>query len=76
MEPAAPPSSFDFFISYTGKDEAWAEWIAHHLRAHGYSFRFQKWHFNPGNFLGGRDAKGATAMRAHDRGVVPSLSGI
>ncbi|OYW71487.1 MAG: hypothetical protein B7Z37_27645 [Verrucomicrobia bacterium 12-59-8] len=49
MESSSPPSTYDFFISYTGNDEAWAEWIAHHLREHGYSFRFQKWHFNAGN---------------------------
>ncbi|MDB6007221.1 MAG: hypothetical protein JWR15_4208, partial [Prosthecobacter sp.] len=47
--PPATSPTYDFFISYTAKDEAWAEWIAHHLREHGYSFRFQKWHFNAGN---------------------------
>lgn len=43
------PASYDFFISYTGKDEAWAEWIAWQLKEQGYTIRFQKWHFNAGN---------------------------
>lgn len=41
--------SYDFFISYTGRDEAWAEWIAWHLKEQGYTLRLQKWHFNAGN---------------------------
>jgi hypothetical protein len=41
--------AYDFFISYTSKDEAWGEWLAWQLRERGYTFRFQKWHFRPGN---------------------------
>ena len=28
----------DFFISYTGQDKPWAEWIAAQLHAVGYTF--------------------------------------
>ena len=45
-------ASEDFFISYTGADQAWAEWIAETLERAGYSTVFQKWDFRPGeNFL-------------------------
>ncbi|GHO98822.1 hypothetical protein KSF_088700 [Reticulibacter mediterranei] len=35
----------DFFISYhnTGKDQAWAEWIAWQLEQAGYRVHFQGW---------------------------------
>jgi hypothetical protein len=39
----------DFFISYTGIDREWAEWIAWELRADGYEVRLQAWHFVPGS---------------------------
>ena len=35
----------DFFISYTGKDKAWAEWIAWTLEAAGYQTVIQAWDF-------------------------------
>ena len=35
----------DFFISYTGKDKAWAEWIAWTLEAAGYKTVIQAWDF-------------------------------
>jgi hypothetical protein len=38
----------DFFISYTGVDRSWAEWIAWHLQAAGYTIVLQAWHFDPG----------------------------
>jgi hypothetical protein len=42
----------DFFISYTGHDKQWAEWIAEQLDAAGYTFFFQAWDFRPGsNFV-------------------------
>ena len=42
----------DFFISYTGADEAWAEWIAWQLEENGYSVTIQVWDFRPGsNFV-------------------------
>lgn len=42
----------DFFISYTGQDKPWAEWIAAQLDAAGYTFFFHAWDFRPGsNFV-------------------------
>jgi tetratricopeptide (TPR) repeat protein len=42
----------DFFISYTGADRAWAEWIAWQLEAEGYTTVLQAWDFAPGdNFV-------------------------
>jgi len=42
----------DFFISYTGVDQAWAEWIASVLEAAGSSTTIQAWDFRPGgNFV-------------------------
>lgn len=42
----------DFFISYTGADRAWAEWIAWVLEAGGHSTVVQAWDFQPGdNFI-------------------------
>ena len=43
----------DFFVSYTGVDEQWAEWIAWTLENSGYSVTLPSWDFIPGsNFLG------------------------
>ena len=45
-----PPD--DFFITYTGVDERWAEWIACWLEIAQYRVVFQKWDFRPGeNFV-------------------------
>ncbi|MEJ1930716.1 TIR domain-containing protein [Nostoc sp. NIES-2111] len=42
----------DFFISYTGNDRTWAEWIAWVLEEAGYSVVIQAWDFSPGgNFV-------------------------
>lgn len=42
----------DFFVSYNGKDEQWAEWIAWQLEEAGYSTVIQVWDFRPGgNFV-------------------------
>lgn len=38
----------DFFISYTGIDRAWAEWIAWQLEAAGYRVLVQAWDFGAG----------------------------
>jgi tetratricopeptide (TPR) repeat protein len=38
----------DFFVSYTGADGAWAEWIAWQLEAEGYTVVVQAWDFTPG----------------------------
>jgi hypothetical protein len=42
----------EFFVSYTGADQAWAEWIADQLEAAGHSVVLQAWDFRPGeNFV-------------------------
>jgi TIR domain len=42
----------NFFISYTSKDQKWAEWIAWHLEEAGYSTVLQAWDFHAGgNFV-------------------------
>lgn len=42
----------DYFVSYTGADTAWAEWIAWQLKEAGYTVMIQAWHFRPGmNFV-------------------------
>ncbi len=47
-----PGKSIDFFISRTGADSAWAQWIAWQLEANGYSVVIQDWDFGPGvNFV-------------------------
>src|ERR671913_1671021 len=38
----------DFFVSYTGADRAWAEWIAWQLEAAGFTTLLQAWDFAPG----------------------------
>ncbi|MDT3440706.1 MULTISPECIES: toll/interleukin-1 receptor domain-containing protein [unclassified Pseudofrankia] len=45
---------WDFFVSYTRVDEAWAEWIAWTLEAAGYRVLIQAWDLVPGtNWLVG-----------------------
>jgi tetratricopeptide (TPR) repeat protein len=39
----------DFFISYTGADVAWAEWIADTLEQAGHTTLLQAWDFRPGD---------------------------
>jgi hypothetical protein len=39
----------DFFVSYTGADQAWAEWIAEQLEAAGYTTLLQAWDSRPGS---------------------------
>jgi hypothetical protein len=39
----------DFFISYTGVNRPWAEWIAIQLEQAGYSTVLQAWDFRPGS---------------------------
>ena len=54
----------DFFVSYTGADAAWAEWIADQLEAAGYSTVLQVWDFRPGdNFIQRMDQALAEADR-------------
>jgi hypothetical protein len=54
----------DFFLSYTGVDVAWAEWIADTLERAGHSTVLQAWDFRPGeNFIRRMDQ----ALEAADR---------
>ncbi|MBW8875941.1 MAG: TIR domain-containing protein [Acidobacteria bacterium] len=39
----------DFFVSFTQKDQSWAEWIAWQLEEAGYSVRIEVWDFTPGS---------------------------
>lgn len=45
----SPSSGVDFFVSYTGADQGWAEWIAWVLEDAGYRVRIQTWDFNAGS---------------------------
>src|SRR5512132_2883353 len=48
----AGEGSKDFFVSYSGADRAWAEWIAWVLEEAGYTVLLQAWDFRPGsNFV-------------------------
>lgn len=50
--PDAAETPKDIFISYTGADRAWAEWIAWQLEAEGFGALLQAWDFGPGtNFV-------------------------
>src|SRR5712692_80196 len=54
----------DFFISYTGKDRAWAEWIAMQLEEASYHTIIQAWDFRPGsNFVAEMDDAARRAER-------------
>ena len=44
-----PTAGRDFFISYTGVNRAWAEWIAVQLETAGYSTVLQSFDFRPGS---------------------------
>ena len=75
--PPTSPDDIHFFISYTGKDKAWAEWIAWQLEHKGCRTLLQAWDFKsdgifPGDmhralqkiFLGGKvDAERYAADR-------------
>jgi tetratricopeptide (TPR) repeat protein len=42
------PGGWDFFVSYSQADQAWAEWIAWILEKDGYRVLIQAWDFVPG----------------------------
>ena len=49
---AAAEGRKDFFVSYTGVDRQWAEWIAWVLEEAGHTVVLQAWDFRPGsNFV-------------------------
>ena len=50
----------DFFISYTSKDKAWAEWIAWTLEESGYTTMIQAWDFHAASNFIFKMQKGAT----------------
>ncbi|WP_116438862.1 TIR domain-containing protein, partial [Pseudofrankia asymbiotica] len=41
--------TWDFFVSYTGADRRWAEWVAWQLEDAGYRVLIQAWDFVPGS---------------------------
>ena len=43
------PDERDFFVSYTGADQAWAEWVAWELEQVGYTTVLQAWDFVAGS---------------------------
>jgi len=47
--PEVGTARWDFFVSYTAADLAWAEWIAWQLESAGYRVLFQAWDFVPGS---------------------------
>ncbi|SNQ51836.1 TIR domain-containing protein [Frankia canadensis] len=55
---------WDFFVSYTQTDRAWAEWIAWTLEEAGWRVLIQAWDFTPGShWICGMDAGVARAAR-------------
>jgi hypothetical protein len=63
----------DFFVSYTGADRAWAEWIAWELEAKGYSVIIQAWDFHGGdNFI--KNMHEALARISQTRGCIGALN--
>ena len=61
---ADEPSEWDFFVSYTQADRAWAEWVAWVLEEDGHRVLVQAWDFVPGsNWIQGMQAGVAGAAR-------------
>lgn len=66
------PGGWDFFISYTQADRAWAEWIARILEEDGHRVLIQAWDFTPGTDWVHRmqaatqDAARTIAVLSHD----------
>ena len=59
------------FVSYTGADVAWAEWVAAVLEDAGYRVRFQRWDFGAGsNFV----AEMSAALDSAERLVMVTSS--
>jgi len=58
------PAGWDFFVSYTQADRAWAEWIAWILEEDGHKVLVQAWDFVPGsNWIQGMQVGAARAER-------------
>jgi hypothetical protein len=59
-----PGAGWDFFVSYTQADRAWAEWIAWILEENGHRVLVQAWDFVPGsNWIQGMQAGTRDAAR-------------
>ena len=59
-----PDESWDFFVSYTQADRAWAEWLAWLLEEDGHRVLIQAWDFTPGsNWVRAMQAGTARAAR-------------
>src|ERR1017187_8146763 len=57
-------AGWDFFVSYTQADRAWAEWIAWALEEDGHRILVQAWDFVPGtNWIQGMQAGTTDAAR-------------
>lgn len=63
MSKVSSTSACDFFISRTGVDAEWAEWIAWTLEEAGYHTSLQDWDFRPGRSFIREMQKGATNCR-------------
>src|SRR5690242_20468295 len=62
--PGGTGTQWDFFVSYTQADRAWAEWIAWILEEDGHKVLVQAWDFVPGsNWIQGMQAGVARAER-------------
>lgn len=60
----APDERVDFFVSYTGVDLRWAEWLGWQLEAEGYRVILDAWDFRAGtSFVGAMDAATSQAER-------------
>ena len=60
----SPSGGWDFFVSYTQVDRAWAEWIAWILEEDGHRVLVQAWDFVPGtNWVQGIQAGARDAAR-------------
>ena len=64
--PSGAGGNRDFFISRTGADSEWAQWIAQELEAAGYTTLVQDWDSRPGQsfveFMGKGAEAGCTIM--------------
>ena len=60
---SAADEHWDFFVSYTQADRAWAEWIAWQLEGDGYRVLIQAWDMVPGTNWAHRDARRCPAGR-------------
>ena len=65
----------DFFVSYTRKDQPWAEWIAWQLDTAGFTTLIQAWDFKSGGVFTIDMHHRAGAVLTCDRRAVAGLPG-